>query len=154
VEEIVVTPRAMCRVLALLPAAAVALGVRLLTLTAPPLAVRAAAAGGVAAAAWLVYRLLTARIVVDEPGVHIRGVFYEADIPWAELNAVDVAESAWPVRWLVWGLIQPHTLSLRTSARTLRPVAAVSHVDDEELSRAIDAMRARMSAHFGATSTP
>jgi hypothetical protein len=84
--------------------------------------------------------------VVHGEGVRVRGVWYEATIPWRELHDVSVEPSGWAVRALVWGVMQPRTLRLRTSTRTLRPLAAVSHDGDDELDRALGAMRVRLGA--------
>ncbi|MDQ1696991.1 MAG: hypothetical protein QOJ03_2344 [Frankiaceae bacterium] len=145
-ERIVIADRTMGRVLAVLPAIAVAVAVRLLTLADPPLWVRVVAAGVVAVSCWIAYRLLTSQVVVGDHGVEVRGVLYDAEIPWAHLESIDVKPSGVPLRALVWGVMQPHTMRLRTGSRTLRPVAAISHADDEELSRAIGAMRVRVGA--------
>jgi hypothetical protein len=120
--------------------------VRALTLAAPPVGVRIVAAGTVALACWLAFRLLTAKLTVGDLGVKVRGVLYDAEIPWAELEAVELEPSGRSLRLLVWGVMAPHTLQLRTRSRTLRPVAAITHVDDEELGRAMGAMRVRLGA--------
>jgi hypothetical protein len=146
VERIVIADRTMGRVLALLPAIVVAVAVRLLTLADPPVWVRVVAAGAVAVSCWIAYRLLTSRVVVGDHGVEVRGVLYEAEIPWAHLQSIDVQPSGVPLRALVWGVMQPHTMRLQTGSRMLRPVASISHADDEELSRAIGAMRVRLGA--------
>ena len=146
VEQIVITDRTMARVLALLPAIVVAVSVRILTLGQPPLAVRLGAAAGIALASWVAYRLLTARVVVDEAGLEIRGVFHEGRVLWSELESVDTAPAALGLRLLVWGVIKPHGLVLRGRARTLRPIAAVCRDDDEDLMRALGAIQVRLGA--------
>src|SRR4051795_11618057 len=166
-ERVVVADRLVARVLAVLPAIAVALAVRLLTLGhpplllrgarpppvpaglrggLPPLLLRVAAAASVALACWVAYRLLTARVVVTDHGVEVRGVLYDADIRWAELDGAEAGPAARPLQALVWGIMQPHGLVLRGRGRTLRPIAAVSHADDEDVLRAIAAIRARLGA--------
>lgn len=155
VEQIVISDRSMTRVLALLPAVAVALAIRMLTVTAPPLAVRMVAAAAVAVSGWVAYRLLTARVTVAEGGVTVRGVFYEADIPWSALESAEISPASRPLRLLVWGVMQPHSLTLRTGSRTLRPVAATSAPDDDDLNRAVGAIRARLGAwHIPAQRRP
>jgi hypothetical protein len=146
VEHIVIEQRTMSRVLALIPAIVVAVAVRALTLGSPPLAVRLPAAAGVALACWVAYRLLTARVTVGATGVEVRGVLYDATISYAELEAVDVARSGQLLRGLVWGVMQPQTLTLHTASRRLRPIATIGNVDDETLERAIGAMRVRLGA--------
>jgi hypothetical protein len=126
VEEIVITDRTMARVLALLPAIAVAVAVRFLTLGNPPLGVRLGAAAGIAFACWVAFRLLTARVVVDEAGLEIRGVFHEGKVLWPEIESVDTVPASLGLRLLVWGVIKPHGLVLRGRTRTLRPIAARS----------------------------
>jgi Bacterial PH domain len=143
-DDIVIRDRAGARVLALVPALAVVVAVRLLTLGHPPVAVRVAAAAGVAVAAWVAYRLLTAKLVVSEDGLHVRGVFYEADVSWADLDDVSRAPSGLPLRLLVWGVFSPETVTLRASGRRLRPVAAITTSDDDELQRAMHAVQARL----------
>ena len=145
-EQIVIADRTMARVLALLPGIVVVLAVRLLTLGQPPLALRVFAAAGIAAAAWIGYRLLTARVVVTDGGVTVRGVFHEGLITWTELETVELSAASRPLRALVWGIMQPHGLVLHGHNRTLRPVAAIGHADDDDLRRAIGAMRVRMGA--------
>src|SRR3954447_6112126 len=145
-ERVVVADGLVARVLAVLPAIAVALAVRLLTLGHPPLLLRVAAAASVALACWVAYRLLTARVVVTDHGVEVRGVLYDADISWAELDGAEAGPAARPLQALVWGIMQPHGLVLRGRGRTLRPIAAVSHADDEDVLHAIAAIRARLGA--------
>lgn len=145
-ERIVITDRTAARVLALLPAAVVAVAVRILTLGERPLGVRLAAAAAVAAACWVGYRLLTARVVVGEGGIEIRGVLYEGQVSWSDLEAVETAPASRAVRALVWGVMQPHGLVLRGRTRTLRPIAAVCRPDDEDLVRAVGAIRVRLGA--------
>jgi Bacterial PH domain len=143
-DDIVIRDRAGARVLALIPAIAVVLSVRLLTLGTPPTWLRLTAAGGVAVAAWVAYRLLTARLVVGEEGLHVRGVLYEADVDWAELDEISRTPSGLPLRLLVWGIFSPETLTLRASGRRLRPVAAITTSDDDELRQAMHTMQARL----------
>jgi len=146
VEQIVITDRTMARVLALLPAIVVAVAVRVLTLDQPPLAVRVGAAAAIALACWIAYRLLTARVVVDEAGLEIRGVFHEGQVLWSELESVETRPASLGLRLLVWGVIKPHGLVLRGRNRTLRPIAAVCQPDDEDLMRALGAIKVRLGA--------
>ena len=145
-EQIVITDRTMARVLALLPAIVVAVAVRILTLGQPLLAVRLGAAAAIAVASWIAYRLLTARVVVDETGLEIRGVFHEGRVLWSELDSVETGPASLGLRLLVWGVIKPHGLVLRGRSRTLRPIGAVCHPDDEDLQRALGAIRVRLGA--------
>ncbi len=131
--------------LALLPAVVVAVCVRVLTLTHPPVAARAAAAAGVAAAAWIAYRLLTVRLTVADDGIHVRGVWYEADIDWADVQAGGIAPATPALRALLWGVMAPQTLELRTTRGTLRPLVAVGPEDDDDLRRAATAVRLRIA---------
>jgi hypothetical protein len=144
-EDIVIRDRSGARVLAVLPAVVVVLAVRLLTLGQPPVAVRAGAAAGIALAGWVAYRLLTARLVVAEDGLHVRGVFYVGDVSWAELDEISRAPSGLPLRLLVWGVFSPETLTLRAAGRRLRPVAAISGADDDELRRAMREVQTRLT---------
>jgi hypothetical protein len=143
-DDIVIRDRPGARVLALIPAVVVVLSVRLLTLEAPPTWARVLAAGGIALAAWVAYRLLTANLVVGEDGLHVRGVFYEADVDWAELDEISRTPSGLPLRLLVWGVFSPETLTLRASGRRLRPVAAITRDDDDELRRVVQAVQNRL----------
>ena len=145
-EQIVISDRTMARVLALLPALVVAAAVRVLTLGSPPLWSRLAAAVGVAAASWVAYRLLTARVVVADGGVEVRGVLYEGQVSWADLESVETGPAPGAVRALVWGVMQPHGLVLRGQGRTLRPIGAMCQADDEDLQRALGAIRVRLGA--------
>jgi len=151
VEQIVITDRTMARILALLPAIAVAVAVRFLTLGNPTLWVRLAAAAGIAFASWVAYRLLTARVVVDEAGLEIRGVFHEGQVLWSEIESVDTVPASLGLRLLVWGVIKPHGLVLRGRTRTLRPIAAVCRDDDEDLMRALGAIKVRLGAWSAST---
>lgn len=145
-DEIVITDRTMARVLALLPAIVVVVAVRVLTLGTPPMAARLGAAAAVALASWVAYRLLTARVVVDETGLEIRGVFHEGRVLWADIDSVEAGPAALGLRLLVWGVIKPHGLVLRGRTRTLRPIAAVCRDDDEDLMRALGAIKVRLGA--------
>lgn len=135
--------RVMTRVLAVVPAVLVAVAVQTLTRTAPPLAVRVAAAGVIAISCWVAFRLLTAKLVVTGEGLQIRGVLYDADVPWSDLHGVDVAPAPRAMRALVWGLIHPQTVVVRTGTRTLRPVACMSGSDDRQVLIAVRAIEAR-----------
>jgi hypothetical protein len=145
-EQIVITDRTMARVLAVLPAIVVAIAVRVLTLGQPPLAARVGAAAAIALSSWVAYRLLTARVVVDETGLEIRGVFHEGHVLWSELDSVETRPASLGLRLLVWGVIKPHGLVLRGRSRTLRPIAAVCRDDDEDLMRALGAIKVRLGA--------
>jgi len=143
-DDIVISDRPGARVLALIPAVIVVLSVRLLTLGTPPTWARVAAAAAIALSAWIAYRLLTAKLVVREDGLHVRGVFYDADVAWAELDEVSRTPSGLPLRLLVWGVFSPETLTLRASGRRLRPVAAITRDDDNELRRVVQTMQTRL----------
>jgi hypothetical protein len=151
-DQIVITDRTMARVLAVLPAIVVALAVRVLTLGQPPLAARLGAAAAIALSSWVAYRLLTARVVVDESGLEIRGVFHEGKVLWTDLDSVETGPASLGLRLLVWGIIKPHGLVLRGHSRTLRPIAAVCRDDDEDLMRALGAIKVRLGA-WGVPST-
>jgi hypothetical protein len=150
-EDIVIRDRVGARVLALIPGVVIVLSVRLLTLGNPPTWLRLGSAAGVAVAAWVAYRLLTARLVVSEDGLHVRGVFYEADVAWADLDEVSRTPSGLPLRLLVWGVFSPETLTLRASGRRLRPVAAITRDDDDELRTVMQAVQARLRGWPGQT---
>src|SRR5438067_13039717 len=100
--EIVVTHRTVPRALAVLPGLVVAACVRALTFGTPPVPLRVAAAGVIAIACWTSYRLLTASVTVGESGVQVRGVLYDADVPWHDLHTVTVEPSVGAVRFLLW----------------------------------------------------
>lgn len=144
--ELVVSDRAVARILAVVPAVVVVVCVRVLTLGTPPAAARVAAAGAVALACWTAYRLLTVKVTVGATGVHVRGVFYDADLGYDALQTAAVGEPTWPVRLLVWGLMRPNGVELRTSKGTVRPLALVSVDDDDEVERAVMAIRVRTGA--------
>jgi hypothetical protein len=150
-EDIVIRDRVGARVLALIPGVVIVLSVRLLTLGNPPTWLRLGSAAGVAVAAWVAYRLLTARLVVSEDGLHVRGVFYEADVAWADLDEVSRTPSGLPLRLLVWGVFSPETLTLRASGRRLRPVAAITRDDDDELRTVMQTVQARLRGWPGQT---
>jgi hypothetical protein len=150
-EDIVIRDRAGARVLALIPAIVVVLSARLLTLGNPPTWLRLVAAGGVALASWVAYRLLTAKLVVSEEGLHVRGVLYEADVAWVDLDEVSRTPSGLPLRLLVWGVFSPETLTLHASGRRLRPIAAITRDDDDELRTAMRAVQTRLRGWSGQT---
>lgn len=141
--EIVVTHRTVPRALAILPGLLVVACVRLLTLGTPPVAVRVAAAAAIALACWTSYRLLTASVTVGESGVRVRGVLYDADVPWADLHTVTVEPATGSVRFLLWGVMSPRTVTLVCRDRMLRPIGMVSGPDDEDVDRAVGAIRVR-----------
>jgi len=142
-SEIVVTHRTVPRALAVLPGLVVAACVRALTLGAPPVPLRAAAAAVIALACWTSYRLLTASVTVGESGVQVRGVLYDADVPWDDLHTVSVEPAGKAVRFLLWGMAAPRAVTLVCSGRILRPVGMLSGPDDEDVDRAVGAMRVR-----------
>lgn len=152
-EDIVISDRVIPRLLAVLPAMVVAMCVRVLTLGSPPLAVRLAAAGAVAVSCWTAYRLLTVKVTVSEAGVHVRGVFYEADISWAQLDGVIVQPAAVAVRLLLWGIVSPQSVVLAGSARALRPMALISTPGDDAIDRVIGAIKVRSGAWRGSPET-
>jgi hypothetical protein len=141
--EIVVTHRTVPRALAVLPGLLVVACVRALTLGTPPIPIRVAAAAMIALACWTSYRLLTASVTVGEAGVRVRGVLYDADIPWQDLHTVTLEPSGGAVRLLLWGMIAPRTVTLVCGDRILRPVGMLSGPEDEEVDRAVGAMRVR-----------
>src|SRR3954453_1759688 len=143
-DDIVISDRPGARVPALVPAVIVVLSVRLLTLGTPPTWARVAAAAAIALSAWIAYRLLTAKLVVREDGLHVRGVFYDADVAGAERPEVPRPPPGLPLRLLVWGVFPPETRTLRASGRRLRPVAAITRDDDDELRQAVRTMQARL----------
>ena len=136
----------MGRLLALLPAVVIGVCVWVLTLTGAGVALRATAAAVVAIAAWTSSRLLTARLTVHESGVAVRGVFYDAEIPWSDLETAEIRPAGRVVRGLVWGVMQPHHIELRTPRARLRPVVAIGPADDDEMRRAVGAIRARLGS--------
>jgi len=146
VEPIVIADRMPARVAAVLPAVVVALCVRVLTLGAPPVAERVAAAGVVAVCCWVAYRLLTVRMTVTDSGVNVRGVFYDAELPWSDMHGVELTRASAGMRLLLLGVMQPQVVALRLGKRVLRPVASVSGTDDDELERAVGAIRVRLGA--------
>jgi hypothetical protein len=145
-SEIVVRDRVVPRVIAVLPAAVVALAIRILTIGTPPAAVRVAAAALVALACWTAYRLMTVKVTIGAEQVHVRGVFYEAEIPYGDLHAVQHAEPSWAVRALVWGTMQARAVTLVAANRRMRPLALLSVADDVDIDRAVDAMLVRTGA--------
>ncbi len=145
-DDIVIRDRTVARVLALLPAVVVVLCVRILTLGAPPVALRVVAAAAVAGCCWTAYRLLTCTVTVSESGVSIRGVFYDADVTWEEVMSVERTTSGPTLRLLMWGVMSPRGVALVGRSRTLRPLALLSHADDDEVDRAVGAIRVRAGA--------
>ena len=141
--EIVIAHRAVARVLALLPALVLAGCVRVLTLATPPVPLRVIASGVIALACWTSYRLLTASVTIAEAGVRVRGVLYDADIPWADVRTVNVEPASGPVRFLLWGMVEAQSVTLACTGRILRPVALFTGPDDEEVERAVGAIRVR-----------
>lgn len=141
-EELVAAERHFARLLAALPAIVVALCVRGLTLGTIPIAARAVAAGIVATACWSAYRILTARLVVNGDGIHVRGVLYDAVVPWTDVRSATILPAAGPIRALVWGVMTPHTIELRTSAARLRPIVSLGAHDDRQMRLVMSAIQA------------
>jgi hypothetical protein len=141
--EIEVRDRTVTRAMALLPALVIAVCVRVLTLGTPPLALRLVAAGVIALCCWTSYRLLTASVTVTDAGVRVRGVMYDADVPWDDLHAVNVQPAGAAVRFLLWGMIAPRSVTLVCNGRILRPIGMLSGADDDDVDRAVGAMRVR-----------
>ena len=144
--EIVVSDRVVPRLLAVVPAVVVAIAVRVMTLGTPPAAIRVAAAVIVAAASWTAYRLLTVKVTIGDTAVHVRGVFYDAEIGYNDLSAVDHSEPHVVVRALIWGAMKARAVTLVGSGRQLRPLALLSFAEDLDIDRAVDAMLVRTGA--------
>jgi hypothetical protein len=144
--EIVVRDRVVPRVIAVLPGAVVALAIRVLTIGTPPAPMRVVAAGMVALSCWTAYRLLTVKVTIGAERVHVRGVFYDADIPYGDLRTVTHAEPSWAVRALVWGTMQARAVTFVVANRTMRPLALLSVADDVDIDRAVDAILVRTGA--------
>jgi hypothetical protein len=146
VTEIVVRDRVVPRILALLPAIAVAIAVRVMTLGSRPEPLRVAAAAVVALACWTAYRLLTVRVTVADHGIVVRGVFYDAEIGYDDLHAVAHSEPSLPVRVLIWGTMKGRAVTIEAAGRRMRPLALLSFADDVDIDRAVDAMVVRTGA--------
>jgi hypothetical protein len=146
VAEIVVRDRVVARLLAVVPAVAVALAIRVMTLGSPPAALRVLAAGVVAVACWTAYRLLTVSVTIGDTEVHVRGVFYDANISYAELRSVSHAEPGLAVRALIWGAMKARAVTLVAAGRTMRPLALLSFAEDMDIDRAVDALLVRTGA--------
>jgi hypothetical protein len=144
--EIVVSDRIVPRALAVLPAVVLAACVRVLTLGTPPLAARLAAAAVVVLTCWSAYRLLTAAVTVTDAGVRVRGILYDAEVPWSDVASVEVVAAPTFVRAMLWGVLAPHAVVLRCAGRTLRPVGMLSTPDDEDVERAVRAITVRCGA--------
>jgi len=142
----VVRDRVVARLLAVIPAVFVALAIRVMTIGAPPVALRALAAGVIAVACWTAYRLLTVRVTIADTEVHVRGVFYDANISYAELRSVSHAEPGFAVRALIWGAMQARAVTLVAAGRTIRPLALLSFAEDMDIDRAVDALLVRTGA--------
>jgi hypothetical protein len=142
-SELVITDRAVPRILAVIPAIVVAVCVRVLTLGTPPVAARVAAAAVVALSCWIAYRLLTVKVTLGDTAIHVRGVFYDADLSYDELETAVVAAPGWAVRALMWGVMRPHAVELRTRVGRVRPIALVSTADDEDVHRILRALLVR-----------
>ncbi|HEU5034314.1 MAG TPA: PH domain-containing protein [Mycobacteriales bacterium] len=144
VDDVVLEHLTVPRMLAVVPALAVAAAVRVLTWVTAPTAVRVLVAGVVAVACWAGYRTLTARLVIGADGIRVRGVFYDAQIPWRELRAAELRPANAGIRLLMWGLFPPHALELQLGSGALRPLAALGRRDDEQLRRALIAIRGHL----------
>ena len=141
-----VRDRVVARLLAVVPAVAVALAIRVMTLGSPPAALRILAAAVVAVACWTAYRLLTVSVTIGDSEVHVRGVFYDANISYAELRSVTHAEPGLAVRALIWGAMKARAVTLVAAGRTMRPLALLSFAEDMDIDRAVDALLVRTRA--------
>ena len=144
--EIVVSDRVVPRLLAVVPAIVVAIAVRVMTLGTPAAAIRIAAAAVVAIACWTAYRLLTVKVTIGDTAVHVRGVFYDAEIGYADLTGIDHSEPHVVVRALIWGAMKARAVTLVGGGRTMRPLALLSFAEDMDIDRAVDAMLVRTGA--------
>jgi len=142
----VVRDRVVARLLAVVPAVAVALAIRVMTLGSPPAVLRVLAAAVVAVACWTAYRLLTVSVTIGDSEVHVRGVFYDANISYAELRSVTHAEPGLAVRALIWGAMKARAVTLVAAGRTMRPLALLSFAEDMDIDRAVDALLVRTGA--------
>ena len=138
--------RIVARVLAVVPAIVVALAVRVMTLGTPPTPVRVLAAGTVAVAAWTAYRLLTVRVTIGDTEVHVRGVFYDAQLTYGELRSVTHDQPGIAVRALLYGAFKGRAVTLVAGGRTMRPLALLSFAEDMDIDRAVDAILVRSGA--------
>jgi hypothetical protein len=143
VEPIVIEHRLLSRLLTLFPAGLIGIAVRVAVVVRPSLPVRLAVAAVVAVCAWLAYRLLTARVVADDDGIRVRGVWYEADLSWQHIGAADVVPAHSVLQWLAWGIVAPFALRLHTTDRSLTPVGALCRADDEDVARLLTTVRLR-----------
>ena len=146
VEEIVVRDRVVARLLAVVPAVVVAVAIRVMTQGTPPGALRVVAAGVVALAAWTAYRLLTVKVTIGDAQVHVRGVFYDANISYTELRSVNHDQPGIAVRALLWGAMKARAVRLDAGGRSVRPLAFLSFADDMDIDRAVDAILVRTGA--------
>ena len=138
--------RVVPRLLAVVPAVVVAIAVRVMTLGTPPAAIRITAAAVVAVACWTAYRLLTVKVTIGDAAVQVRGVFYDAEIGYGELSAVDHTEPHVVVRALIWGTMSARAVTLVGGGRRMRPLALLSFAEDMDIDRAVDAMLVRTGA--------
>jgi len=150
-SEIVVRDRAVPRILAIVPGMVVVLCVRVLTLGSQPGAARVGAAALVAASCWIAYRLLTVKVTLGETSIHIRGVLYDADVDYDDLETAVVSAPGWAVRGLMWGIMRPHAIEFRTRTGRLRPLALVSVEDDDEVHQALRALLVRCGTRLTQT---
>ena len=141
-----VRDRVVARLLAVAPAVVVAVAIRVMTLGTPPAALRVAAAAVVAVACWTAYRLLTVSVTIGDVDVHVRGVFYDANISYAELRSVTHAEPGFAVRAMIWGAMKARAVTLVAAGRTMRPLALLSFDEDMDIDRAVDAILVRTGA--------
>jgi hypothetical protein len=145
--EIVVRDRIVARILTVLPAVVVVLAVRVMTLGSRPEPLRLAAAGVVALACWTAYRLLTVRVTIGAEQVHVRGVFYDAQIGYDDLRTVTHNDPSLAVRALVWGTVQSRGVTIVAREQSIRPLALLSAADDVDIDRAVDALLVRTGAY-------
>ena len=117
-----------------------------MTLGSPPAVLRVLAAAVVAVACWTAYRLLTVSVTIGDSEVHVRGVFYDANISYAELRSVTHAEPGLAVRALIWGAMKARAVTLVAAGRTMRPLALLSFAEDMDIDRAVDALLVRTGA--------
>jgi hypothetical protein len=144
--EIVVRDRVVARLLAVVPAVLVAVAIRVLAVGSPPAAVRVLAAGLVAVSCWTAYRLLTVRVTIGADEVHVRGVFYDANISYGELRSITHDQPSLAVRALIWGAMQARAVTLVAAGRRMRPLALLSFPEDMDIDRAVDALLVRTGA--------
>ncbi len=144
-EPLVVRRRPVAIALAALPAVVMAVLLEVVR-ELPPMHVLVPVTAAVAGSAWVLWRLLSARVTVHDDGLILRGVTEDTQIPWSALTDVTIDDAPWWARLLMWGVMTPYAVTLHVAGGAkLQPVALWAASEDAYVVDAVSLMRTRVA---------